>query len=580
MQDEFNISRRKTLAALGTIGVASAGAGLGTSAYFSDQETFENNSLVAGELDLLVDWEEHYSDWSADEVAAGDGEIDWTMSQPESPGDYYGFPVCADEKSVWVNRSDTIGPNGESSQDLFMNNTSVDAFPDADNDGVQDMFAESEACSVLADVGNDDDGLDPSGARTDGPDTRLENGDPAPLINLGDVKPGDFGEVTFSFHLCDNPGYVWLNGQNVSAAENGQTEPEADDPDEEGPADEVATGRDEIATAEVELLDEVQTCFWYDEDCDNLLDGGEAEGAAPCVQIVLDASGSMDNTDDDSTTRNEEAISGAQTLAKEIIDAGGRVGVTFFSASGYSNGASLEQSVDDAAATDVTATQNAIAQLPDDGSATAIGEGILTADDNLSNCSNEEEAVQIVVTDGSNNAGTNPSTAANDVTGGDADDHTDEIFAVGTGGASESQLLSFARPMNDDHTFLTDSGETLDDLLSQLGETVLSGEKVFFEGSLRDALLAITDGNGVALSPPNSDFAEGTDPDGAESRECFAGLSTNCVGFSWWLPVNHANEIQGDSTSFDIGFYTEQCRHNDGSGMNNEAVDNPDEVDA
>ncbi|MFT4947755.1 MAG: putative ribosomally synthesized peptide with SipW-like signal peptide, partial [Natronomonas sp.] len=47
MTDErFDISRRKALAALGTIGVASAGAGLGTSAYFSDQETFENNSLV------------------------------------------------------------------------------------------------------------------------------------------------------------------------------------------------------------------------------------------------------------------------------------------------------------------------------------------------------------------------------------------------------------------------------------------------------------------------------------------------------------------------------------------------------
>jgi predicted ribosomally synthesized peptide with SipW-like signal peptide len=54
-EDKFNLSRRKALAALGTIGVASAGAGLGTSAYFSDQETFENNQLTAGTLDLTVE---------------------------------------------------------------------------------------------------------------------------------------------------------------------------------------------------------------------------------------------------------------------------------------------------------------------------------------------------------------------------------------------------------------------------------------------------------------------------------------------------------------------------------------------
>ena len=62
MDDQFDISRRKALAALGTIGVASAGAGLGTSAYFSDQETFDNNTLVAGTLDVGVAYSAHYSD--------------------------------------------------------------------------------------------------------------------------------------------------------------------------------------------------------------------------------------------------------------------------------------------------------------------------------------------------------------------------------------------------------------------------------------------------------------------------------------------------------------------------------------
>ncbi|WP_436909659.1 SipW-dependent-type signal peptide-containing protein [Halosimplex marinum] len=51
---EFGLSRRQMLAGLGTIGVASAGAGLGTTALFSDEESFEGNSVTAGTLDLSV----------------------------------------------------------------------------------------------------------------------------------------------------------------------------------------------------------------------------------------------------------------------------------------------------------------------------------------------------------------------------------------------------------------------------------------------------------------------------------------------------------------------------------------------
>jgi hypothetical protein len=78
MPDEFELSRRKALAALGTVGIASAGAGLGTSAFFGDQGTFENDQLTAGTLDMTVGWEERYSDWSADEADHAhmeDGEL-------------------------------------------------------------------------------------------------------------------------------------------------------------------------------------------------------------------------------------------------------------------------------------------------------------------------------------------------------------------------------------------------------------------------------------------------------------------------------------------------------------------------
>ncbi|MFC4357878.1 SipW-dependent-type signal peptide-containing protein [Halobium salinum] len=58
--DNLNISRRSVLAGLGTIGIASAGAGLGTSAYFNDTEEFDGNTLTAGELDLLVGYKAYY----------------------------------------------------------------------------------------------------------------------------------------------------------------------------------------------------------------------------------------------------------------------------------------------------------------------------------------------------------------------------------------------------------------------------------------------------------------------------------------------------------------------------------------
>ena len=50
----FQITRRRALAGLGTIGLASAGAGLGTSALFSDTESFTDNTITAGTLDMTV----------------------------------------------------------------------------------------------------------------------------------------------------------------------------------------------------------------------------------------------------------------------------------------------------------------------------------------------------------------------------------------------------------------------------------------------------------------------------------------------------------------------------------------------
>lgn len=52
---DFELTRRKVLGAAGALGLAGAGAGLGTTALFTDTETVASNSLTAGSLDLFVD---------------------------------------------------------------------------------------------------------------------------------------------------------------------------------------------------------------------------------------------------------------------------------------------------------------------------------------------------------------------------------------------------------------------------------------------------------------------------------------------------------------------------------------------
>ena len=71
--NQYRLSRRHVLAGLSGAGLASAGAGLGTSAYLSDTESFDGNTVTAGTLDLLVGY---YSYW--DQGMAGSGSVNGT----------------------------------------------------------------------------------------------------------------------------------------------------------------------------------------------------------------------------------------------------------------------------------------------------------------------------------------------------------------------------------------------------------------------------------------------------------------------------------------------------------------------
>jgi predicted ribosomally synthesized peptide with SipW-like signal peptide len=345
-KEKFNLSRRKALAALGTIGVASAGAGLGTSAYFSDQETFENNQLTAGTLDLKVAWQEHYSNWMDDDYSPYPGQ-ETTYAEMPGSGDTPDVylppgPTQDDAKPIELVFVDPPGDDGGS-----------DSRP-GQSDGGRQFLRNTKRSDVNGGI---------YGGPTTLCDTDADVGEQA-LIEVGDLKPGDWGFAYFRLQLCDNPGYIWLTGGLESASEGGTTEPERDDPDEE--------------SGVVELLDEVQVAY-----------------------------------------------------------------------------------------------------------------GVGTTND-----------------------------------------------------------IAAAQPANPNPTFDVNAGRfTTQTTLREFLTDLSSDQGIPLEGDL-----PAEDGGGIG-------------------RNCFSGTTDHYLSVFWWLPINHGNQVQSDSATFDLGFYTEQCRHNDGSGMNTDQVD-------
>jgi Ca-activated chloride channel family protein len=531
----YELSRRKVLAGLGTVGAASAAAGLGTSALFSDTESFEDNTLTAGSLDLKVDWEEHYSYPQVYDRPDPTVELDVTRTEPDDTSSYTALPD-PQNPMVWVHNEDL---------DAYMDNTAIEAYPDPDDDGIQESFNMGDVGSFCEDGADTPSDLDPVESFRTANDDTMENEERTPLVNLNDVKPGDFGELTLSFHLCDNDGYVWMQGDLVGADENGLTEPEADADGEDGPDGDT-----------VELLDEVQTALWYDGDCDNVFDtggGGQTEGEKADVVIVLDRSGSMGGNP------LTQATNGANTLI-DALGPNDQVSVVSFA-----DNVSLDQGL----TTDHNAAQTAVNNISS-GGGTNMEAGVeqaheeLFAGDDFSafgesgNARANARKIVVFLSDGEANEGTStdpdndPTQEASTLKTAGA-----EIFTISYAGGPQATLEAMATDPNDgpenEYAFEADVS-TIEDTFESIGGTVSTGgEEAIFRGTLREALDMLTTGEGVPLDGDLS----------TEERACYPALQTSCVGFSWWVPTDVGNEIQTDSVQFDVGFYAEQCRNND-----------------
>jgi predicted ribosomally synthesized peptide with SipW-like signal peptide len=552
---EFDLTRRKVLGSIGAIGAASAGAGLGTSALFTDEESFENNTLTAGELDLKVDWEEHYSYPQLYDFGDPASGLDYGVSrtEPEDAANYVPLPD-PDDPMVWVHADDL---------ETYMANTSIEAFPDPDGDGQQEVEWDGTTYDPCVHGADLDDDLTPgeegTATRTSNSDTVVD-GEPQSLINLQDVKPGDFGEFTLSFHLCDNPGYVWLQASNFS--ESG-----GDNPDPE----QVAEGD---ADNDPNLAENVETVWWYD-DGDNVLSRGanklylsnhsSADGAS-LYEVTFD--GGNANTaflasPDFDASHIAAAPDGETVYAVDEFNPR----LVAYDVSGGSLGSI--QSID----------LNGNGPLGDVVQATVATDGTLYLG------SKSEDALFAVSDPGGSPTVTDRLDLEIDISGADNAFTSNGSFYLYTNSTHELHTVN----LNDGDIGSSVTLETEEDLT---GLAVLDSGAGDFVGSVSQGaeLIVFDDGGAVQdrydLSGDLTNHTYGdmtagdlseiiyrgtldeaiTELTGGEllnDGDCYQPGFSRYIGFAWWVPTNVGNEIQGDSVSFDFGFYTEQCRNNE-----------------
>jgi uncharacterized protein YegL len=608
---KLNVSRRKLLAGLGTIGLASAGAGLGTSAMFSDIESLRA-ALTAGRVDLFLDYRATYEPWlEPDEVEASYDDL----FGPEMPGfalpipndDYTGdtmaytiaqapdLRLAADENDVDAGSVLSYADWGRVTKSAELESflcSARDYTETSDIDGLDGALA--ALGEGYPEVRSDDDEaaertLNPSGNRRG-----YINGDEGFMFDLIDVKPKDRGEVTMSLHLCGNDSYLSVVPRIEKNAENDLIEPEvtANDTDD----DDLSV---DPAVYAGELADLLHLKLWYDEDCDNRLDRTTDTASTEIdVALVIDESGSISNSE----------LTQLRSAAKNVVDA---IAASDLSAAvAFADSATLRQEL----TSDKNAVKGAI-DSPRISGNTNTEDAIQTAQAELLSGTNQRasaEKVMVLLTDGQPTASDGPLNNIQDalVAADDAKGAGIEIFSVGIGLGStgEAVLRAIAgetansqtsynsgTPDDEGNYFAAATFDDVDDAVADIVDIVVGGERIVFEGSLA-AFGELVESLGGTL-PLAGDTLE-ADCVLPEERECFE-QGTYCYAFEWQLPCELAdfealkscvvenadgsfgtmadelvqrgvfltkddidvNVAQTDSLSFGFTFEAEQCRH-------------------
>lgn len=558
--NEYDISRRKILGSIGAIGAAGALGGGATGALLWDEETFGNstnpNLLQAGELDLKVDWAEHYVDWIGAETQV-DG-VRMVDGPDDLAADEVGLPT-PDHPMLAVKETDTDG-NGTPQIDEFMAATTTETSDDFD--------------------GPDDKTVDNAPDLVDQPD---------PVITIQDVKPGDFGEVTLSYHVFGNPAFVSLCADVVADDDHSSVEPElsaGDDPE------------DENDDRDGELGDLVQAAAWYDPNCNNRFDGGEVE-----VMVAFDLSDSLSGnfpgaTNDiygetrSSNINGDQVEAMVQAASEEFLrplqntcGPNVRVGAVSYGDRLVHN-PGVSASLDVQLTSDYGDTNDPIEDwLGDDGntstddnddyqldSGNEMVAGLEKAHDAILNPSDggtestaadlgEARKVIVFVTDGQLGPASergNLQAEANNVKSKGIDLYPVQINTDNFDDAYWSDISSDGKPRRAEsytelstiHTKLTENICATAGSEQRIAGPAPIGQVL---GDLAECLL---------LDPTAAGSATSTKFDGP----CHQPTNTGCVALAWWLPRDipgvNDNVVQTDSFEFTMSFNAVQCRHN------------------
>ena len=565
--NKLDLSRRKLLGGLGAIGVASAGAGLGTTAFFSDEQSFEGNTITSGTLAMFGSWQQLY--YGAD--------------QSVRPGDY------GDAGRPWVS-----------------------AFPDDNNDGIQSLGDRQYV---------DDPSDDPAAGRnlplSCSDFTDLEGGE-RPVIELDDVKPGDKGEVTFGFTVCDNPAYVWMNGE-ITSETPGQGEENLADylMAKVWRDDNCDNVFDELEPSDILLMIDVSGSMFYDQygaailDEEITIDGGYGEtsydetttidlveqGIVDFIDLLLDAIATDPNVDagdirvggllfdgyadsdlddpniveigfngdiEDLITLDSDDEAPLRNLREQLADIVGGPLDPFGNTGSIDLGSALEEGYE--AAIDMFESRSDDSRSPKsltftDGEPFPPGSGsipdqryedLLTAANELRTHPDYASNIFVLGDDtGFPKAAftqrvlAGPAGVAIDVSGAAAADFTGDPFSFG---GEPAFFFNIADPTS------------IPSLFAQVALEILP-EQVVAYGTLDDVLTGLGSGPGTVLNGSPLD----------DSAECFETDVTHCLGFSWEFPIRSTdggsepdnNDVQGAELVFDLGLYAEQCRHND-----------------
>ena len=565
---KLDLSRRKLLGGLGAIGVASAGAGLGTTAFFSDEESFTDNTITAGAVELRMDWQQSY----------------YTGLDGQDPDDH----------TTWE---------------------PINAYPDLDGDNLQDQIytrfqlQRDPTLVGLPENASDEEieaGYRGQFASFDGTDTDGTGNHEfvGPVINLDDVKPGDRGEITISKHVFDNPAYLWMNASEFRYDVGDLNDPKREallaaymeqNPDAEDVSDDDLL---EFAEEQERLAKEIEAVLWYDDDCDNFFD----EGAGACIQFVVDNTDSMGSQAPGSQDelKDELLIEALEEYVGRLDTKDGAEssdGDTSPFSVGLTNWTSVADTVllptsdvddiigmDGGSYEDSTGLQTINYQSLDGG--TDLVNAIEEGSDALSNCPEDEDRILVLVTNGINVDTADFLAAASDnlrQNGGEVDRYL--IIGFGVLGDDISTLEQISTlpgnhkfmlvPDPDINQAINGPADPNTDPVTSVAEEIgftAGGEQAIFQGSLYDLLTQGADINadGFVDDYVVDGIAGGYPLDSdrnREGRQCYPNSDTRCVALEWHLPFNleHSNAIQGDSVIFNLDFYAEQCRHNEGA---------------